>query len=101
MAKTGDTYTAGDKITVAEKYSYTNLNGAAVTDVPAEFNSGKDSVTVTKDNVTYYLQAKITGKQRAGINTGSSGVTSTHITGSQIMDIIHMILLHRIRLEVL
>ena len=40
------------------------------------FNSGKDSVTVTKDNVTYYLQAKITGEQRAGINTGSSGVTS-------------------------
>lgn len=77
VAKTGDTYTAGDKITVAEKYSYTNLNGAAVTDVPAEFNSEKDSVTVTKDNVTYYLQAKITGKQRAGINTGSSGVTST------------------------
>ena len=77
VAKTGDTYTADDKITVAEKYSYTNLNGAAVTDVPAEFNSGKDSVTVTKDNVTYYLQAKITGKQRAGINTGSSGVTST------------------------
>lgn len=77
VAKTGDTYTAGDKITVAEKYSYTNLNGAAVTDVPAEFNSGKDSVTVTKDNVTYYLQAKITGKPRAGINTGSSGVTST------------------------
>ena len=77
VAKTGDTYTAGDKITVAEKYSYTNLNGAAVTDVPAEFNSGKDSITVTKDNVTYYLQAKITGKQRAGINTGSSGVTST------------------------
>ena len=76
VAKTGDTYTAGDKITVAEKYSYTNLNGAAVTDVPAEFNSGKDSVTVTKDNVTYYLQAKITGKQRAGISTGSSGVKS-------------------------
>lgn len=77
VAKTGDTYTAGDKITVAEKYSYTNLNGAAVTDVPAEFNSGKDSVTVTKNDVTYYLQAKITGKQRAGINTGSSGVSST------------------------
>ena len=77
VAKTGDTYTSGDKITVAEKYSYTNLNGAAVTDVPAEFNSGKDSVTVTKNDVTYYLQAKITGKQRAGINTGSSGVTST------------------------
>ena len=77
VAKTGDTYTAGDKITVAEKYSYTNLNGAAVTDVPAEFNSGKDSVTVTKNDVTYYLQAKITGKQRACINTGSSGVTST------------------------
>ena len=77
VAKTGDAYTAGDKITVAEKYSYTNLNGAAVTDVPAEFNSGKDSVTVTKNDVTYYLQAKITGKQRAGINTGSSGVTST------------------------
>ena len=77
VAKTGDTYTAGDKITVAEKYSYTNLNGAAVTDVPAEFNSGKDSVIVTKNDVTYYLQAKITGKQRAGINTGSSGVTST------------------------
>lgn len=77
VAKTGDTYTAGDKITVAEKYSYTNLNGAAVTDVPTEFNSGKDSITVTKDNVTYYLQVKITGKQRAGINTGSSGVTST------------------------
>lgn len=77
VAKTGDTYIAGDKITVAEKYSYTNLNGAAVTDVPAEFNSGKDSVTVTKNDVTYYLQAKITGKQRAGINTGSSGVTST------------------------
>lgn len=77
VAKTGDTYTAGDKITVAEKYSYTNLNGAAVTDAPAEFNSGKDSVTVTKNDVTYYLQAKITGKQRAGINTGSSGVTST------------------------
>lgn len=77
VAKTGDTYTAGDKITVVEKYSYTNLNGAAVTDVPAEFNSGKDSVTVTKNDVTYYLQAKITGKQRAGINTGSSGVTST------------------------
>ena len=77
VAKTGDTYTAGDKITVAEKYSYTNLNGAAVTDVPAEFNSGKDSVTVTKNDVTYYLQAKITGKRRAGINTGSSGVTST------------------------
>lgn len=77
VAKTGDTYTAGDKITVAEKYSYTNLNGAAVTDVPGEFNSGKDSVTVTKNDVTYYLQAKITGKQRAGINTGSSGVTST------------------------
>lgn len=77
VAKTGDTYTAGDKITVAEKYSYTNLNGAAVTDVPTEFNSGKDSITVTKDNVTYYLQAKITGKQRAGINTGSNGVTST------------------------
>ena len=77
VAKTGDTYTAGDKITVAEKYSYTNLNGAAVTDVPAEFNSGKDSVTVTKDNVTYYLQAKITGKPRAGISTGSSGVKST------------------------
>ena len=77
VAKNGDTYTAGDKITFAEKYSYTNLNGAAVTDVPTEFNSGKDSITVTKDNVTYYLQAKITGKQRAGINTGSSGVTST------------------------
>ena len=77
VAKNGDTYTAGDKITVAEKYSYTNLNGAAVTDVPTEFNSGKDSITVTKDNVTYYLQAKITGKPRAGINTGSSGVTST------------------------
>lgn len=77
VAKNGDTYTAGDKITFAEKYSYTNLNGAAVTDVPAEFNSGKDSVTVTKNDVTYYLQAKITGKQRAGINTGSSGVTST------------------------
>ena len=75
--KNGDTYTAGDKITFAEKYSYTNLNGAAVTDVPTEFNSGKDSITVTKDNVTYYLQAKITGKPRAGINTGSSGVTST------------------------
>ena len=77
VAKTGDTYTAGDKITVAEKYSYTNLNGDAVTDVPTEFNSGKDSVTVTKDNVTYYLQAKITGKPRAGISTGSSGVKST------------------------
>ena len=77
VAKTGDTYTAGDKITVAEKYSYTNLNGAAVTDVPAEFNSGKDSITVKKSDVTYYLQAKITGKRRAGINTGSSGVTST------------------------
>lgn len=77
VAKNGDTYTAGDKITFAEKYSYKNLNGAAVTDVPTEFNSGKDSITVTKDNVTYYLQAKITGKQRAGINTGSSGVTST------------------------
>lgn len=77
VAKTGDTYTAGDKITFAEKYSYMNLNGAAVTDVPTEFNSGKDSITVTKDNVTYYLQAKITGKPRAGINTGSSGVTST------------------------
>ena len=77
VAKTGDTYTAGDKSTFAEKYSYTNLNGAAVTDVPTEFNSGKDSITVTKDNVTYYLQAKITGKPRAGINTGSSGVTST------------------------
>lgn len=77
VTKTGDTYTAGDKITFAEKYSYTNLNGAAVTDVPTEFNSGKDSITVTKDNVTYYLQAKITGKPRAGINTGSSGVTST------------------------
>ena len=76
VVKTGDTYTAGDKITFAEKYSYTNLNGAAVTDVPTEFNSGKDSITVTKDNVTYYLQAKITGKQRAGISTGSSGVTS-------------------------
>ena len=76
VAKTGDTYTAGDKITFAEKYSYKNLNGAAVTDVPAEFNSGKDSVTVTKNNVTYYLQAKITGEQRAGISTGSSGVTS-------------------------
>lgn len=77
VAKTGDTYTAGDKITFAEKYSYKNLNGAAVTDVPAEFNSGKDSITVTKNDVTYYLQAKITGKRRAGINTGSSGVTST------------------------
>lgn len=77
VAKNGDTYTAEDKITFAEKYSYTNLNDAAVTDVPTEFNSGKDSITVTKDNVTYYLQAKITGKQRAGINTGSSGVTST------------------------
>lgn len=77
VAKNGDTYTAGDKITFAEKYSYTNLNGAAVTDVPTEFNSGKDSITVTKDNVTYYLQAKITGKPRVGINTGSSGVTST------------------------
>lgn len=75
--KTGDTYTAGDKITFAEKYSYTNLNGTAVTDVPAEFNSGKDSITVKKNDVTYYLQAKITGKRRAGINTGSSGVTST------------------------
>lgn len=77
VAKTGDTYTAGDKITFAEKYSYTNLNGAAVTDVPEEFNSGKDSITVKKNDVTYYLQAKITGKRRAGINTGSSGVTST------------------------
>lgn len=77
VAKTGDTYTAGDKITFAEKYSYTNLNGAAVTDVPAEFNSGKDSITVKKNDVTYYLQAKITGKRRSGINTGSSGVTST------------------------
>ena len=77
VVKNGDTYTAGDKITFAEKYSYTNLNGVAVTDVPEEFNSGKDSVTVTKNDVTYYLQAKITGKQRAGINTGSSGVTST------------------------
>ena len=77
VAKNGDTYTAGNKITFAEKYSYTNLNGVAVTDVPTEFNSGKDSITVTKDNVIYYLQAKITGKQRAGINTGSSGVTST------------------------
>lgn len=76
VVKNGDAYTAGDKITFAEKYSYTNLNGDAVTDVPAEFNSGKDSVTVTKDNVTYYLQAKITGKQRAGISTGSSGVKS-------------------------
>lgn len=76
VVKNGDTYTAGDKITFAEKYSYTNLNGVAVTDVPEEFNSGKDSVTVTKNNVTYYLQAKITGEQRAGINTGSSGVTS-------------------------
>ena len=75
VVKNGDAYTAGDKITFAEKYSYTNLNGDAVTDVPTEFNSGKDSVTVTKDNVTYYLQAKITGKQRAGISTGSSGVT--------------------------
>ena len=65
------------RLQLLEKYSYTNLNGAAVTDVPAEFNSGKDSVTVTKNDVTYYLQAKITGKQRAGINTGSSGVTST------------------------
>ena len=77
VAKNGDTYTAGDKITFAEEYSYKDLNGTAVTDVPAEFNSGKDSVTVTKNDVTYYLQAKITGKQRAGINTGSSGVTST------------------------
>lgn len=77
VVKNGDTYTAGDKITFAEKYSYTNLNGVAVTDVPEEFNSGKDSVTVTKNNVTYYLQAKITGEQRAGISTGSSGVTST------------------------
>lgn len=77
VAKNGDTYTAGNKITFAEKYSYTNLNGAAVTDVPTEFNSGKDSITVTKDNVIYYLQAKITGKQRAGISTGSSGVKST------------------------
>lgn len=77
VVKNGDTYTAGDKITFAEKYSYTNLNGDAVTDVPTEFNSGKDSVTVTKDNVTYYLQAKITGKPRAGISTGSSGVKST------------------------
>ncbi|MBP0056063.1 fibronectin type III domain-containing protein [Anaerobutyricum soehngenii] len=76
VVKNGDAYTAGDKITFAEKYSYTNLNGDAVTDVPTEFNSGKDSVTVTKDNVTYYLQAKITGKQRAGISTGSSGVKS-------------------------
>ena len=76
VAKTGDTYTAGDKITFAERYSYKNLNGVAVTDVPTEFNSGKDSITVTKDNVTYYLQAKITGEQRAGISTGSSGVTS-------------------------
>ena len=76
VAKTGDTYTAGDKITFAEEYSYKDLNGTAVTDVPAEFNSGKDSVTVTKNNVTYYLQAKITGEQRAGISTGSSGVTS-------------------------
>lgn len=75
--KNGDTYTAGNKITFAEKYSYTNLNGVAVTDVPTEFNSGKDSITVTKDNVIYYLQAKITGKQRAGISTGSSGVKST------------------------
>ncbi len=75
VVKNGDTYTAGDKITFAEKYSYTNLNGDAVTDVPTEFNSGKDSVTVTKDNVTYYLQAKITGKPRAGISTGSSGVS--------------------------
>ena len=77
VVKNGDTYTAGDKITFAEKYSYTNLNGTAVTDVPAEFNSGKDSITVKKNDVTYYLQAKITGKRRAGINTGSSGVTST------------------------
>ena len=77
VVKNGDTYTAGDKITFAEKYSYTNLNGVAVTDVPEEFNSGKDSVTVTKNDVTYYLQAKITGERRAGINTGSSGVTST------------------------
>lgn len=77
VAKNGDTYTAGDKITFAEKYSYTNLKGAAVTDVPTEFNSGKDSITVTKDNVTYYLQAKITGTKRAGISTGSSGFTST------------------------
>lgn len=77
VTKNGDTYTAGDKITFAERYSYTNLNDAAVTDVPTEFNSGKDSITVTKDNVTYYLQAKITGTQRAGINTGNSGVTST------------------------
>ena len=76
VAKTGDMYTAGDKITFAEEYSYKDLNGTAVTDVPAEFNSGKDSVTVTKNNVTYYLQAKITGEQRAGISTGSSGVTS-------------------------
>lgn len=76
VAKTGDTYTAGDKITFAEEYSYKDLNGTAVTDVPAEFNSGKDSITVTKNNVTYYLQAKITGEQRAGISTGSSGVTS-------------------------
>lgn len=76
VAKTGDAYTAGDKITFAEEYSYKDLNGTAVTDVPAEFNSGKDSVTVTKNNVTYYLQAKITGEQRAGISTGSSGVTS-------------------------
>lgn len=77
VTKAGDTYTVGSEITFAEEYSYKNLNGAAVTDVPTEFNSGKDSITVTKDNVTYYLQAKITGERRAGISTGSSGVTST------------------------
>ena len=77
VTKNGDAYTAGDKITFAETYSYTNLKGEAVTGVPAEFNSGEDSVTVTEGNVTYYLQAKIKGTQRAGISTGSSGVEST------------------------
>lgn len=77
VTKTEDTYTVGNKITLTENYSYTNLNGEAVSGVPEEFNSGEDSVTTTKDGVTYYLQAKITGKQRAGISTGNSGVKST------------------------
>ena len=71
VTKAGDTYTVGSEITFAEKYSYTNLNGVAVTDVPGEFNSGKDSITVTKDNVTYYLQAKITGEQGRFLTEGT------------------------------
>lgn len=76
VTKSGDTYTAGSKLTLQTAYSYKDIDGAAVSDVPKEFNSEKGFVYKTIGNATYYLQAKITGTERKGIGTGNSGVVS-------------------------